>query len=57
MFGDHLGFIAGYSPEMAASIVIAKLAGGISAIILAWIVTQRLGRERQKEKGMEHGII
>lgn len=57
VFGDHLGFIAGYSPEMAASIVIAKLAGGISAIILAWIVTQRLGRERQKEKGMEHGII
>ena len=42
VFGDHLGFIAGYAPEMAASIVIAKLAGGVSAVCLAWAVTRRL---------------
>ncbi len=39
VFGDHLGFIAGFAPDMVAAIVIAKLVGGISAVILALILT------------------
>ena len=35
VFGDHLGFIAGYAPDMIASIVISKLAGGIAAVVIA----------------------
>ena len=41
VFGDHLGFIAGYAPELIASAVIAKLVGGITAFALAMILTRR----------------
>ena len=41
VFGDHLGFIAGYAPDMVASIVIAKLVGAVSAVVLAYLITRR----------------
>lgn len=41
VFGDHLGFIAGYAPEMTTALVVAKLTGAISAAILAILVTVR----------------
>ncbi|MBQ9014547.1 MAG: ethanolamine utilization protein EutH [Firmicutes bacterium] len=43
VFGDHLGFIASYAPEMTAALVAAKLAGGISAVILALLITRTTG--------------
>lgn len=43
VFGDHLGFIASYAPEMTAALVAAKLAGGISAVILSGILTRGQG--------------
>lgn len=41
VFGDHLGFVAGYAPELAAAMVAAKLVAGISATILAILLTNK----------------
>ena len=35
VFGDHLGFTAGYDPEMLLPVIVGKLAGGISAVAVA----------------------
>ena len=40
VFGDHLGFTAGFAPEMLPSMIIGKLAGGISAVALALLLTR-----------------
>ena len=38
VFGDHLGFTAGFAPEMLVSVIAGKLAGGISAVAVAlWL--------------------
>ena len=38
VFGDHLGFTAGFAPEMIGPMIIGKLSGGISAIAVAlWL--------------------
>ena len=38
VFGDHLGFTAGFAPEMLGPMIIGKLTGGISAILVAlWL--------------------
>ena len=38
VFGDHLGFTAGFAPEMIGPMIIGKLAGGVSAIAVAlWL--------------------
>ena len=42
VFGDHLGFTAGFAPEMLPAMIIGKLAGGISAVAVAlWITKER----------------
>ena len=38
-FGDHLGFIASYAPDMILTLIAAKLAGAISAAVLAYFMT------------------
>lgn len=40
VFGDHLGFTAGFAPEMLLSVIAGKLAGGISAIAVALWLTR-----------------
>ena len=40
VFGDHLGFAAGFAPEMLMSMIAGKLAGGISAIAVALWLTR-----------------
>ena len=40
VFGDHLGFTAGFAPEMLVPMILGKLTGGISAIALALILTK-----------------
>ena len=38
VFGDHLGFTAGFAPEMIGPMIAGKLAGGISAVAVAlWL--------------------
>jgi ethanolamine transporter len=41
VFGDHLGFTAGFAPEMLTSVIVGKLAGGISAVALAHWLTRK----------------
>lgn len=41
VFGDHLGFTAGFAPEMLLSVIAGKLAGGISAILVAMWLTRK----------------
>jgi ethanolamine transporter len=41
VFGDHLGFTAGFAPEMLGAVIAGKLAGGISAIFVALFLTKK----------------
>ena len=41
VFGDHLGFTAGFAPEMLLSVIAGKLAGGISAVAVAMWLTRK----------------
>jgi ethanolamine transporter len=41
VFGDHLGFTAGFAPEMLPAMILGKLAGGISAIAVALLLTRQ----------------
>jgi ethanolamine transporter len=43
VFGDHLGFTAGFAPEMLPAVIAGKLAGGITAIIVALWLTRKDG--------------
>ena len=39
VFGDHLGFTAGFAPEMILPMIVGKLAGGVAAAAVALWVT------------------
>jgi len=41
VFGDHLGFTAGFAPEMLPAMIRGKLAGGISAVAVALWLTRK----------------
>ncbi len=41
VFGDHLGFTAGFAPQMMGAMIAGKLAGGISAIAVAMWLTRK----------------
>lgn len=41
VFGDHLGFTAGFAPEMLPGVILGKLAGGISAVAVALLLTRK----------------
>ncbi len=43
VFGDHLGFTAGFAPEMIGPMILGKLTGGISAVALALWLTRKEG--------------
>ena len=45
VFGDHLGFTAGFAPEMLPAMIVGKLAGGISAVAVALWITRKEGKE------------
>lgn len=40
VFGDHLGFTAEFAPEMLPAVIVGKLAGGISAVLVALWLTK-----------------
>jgi ethanolamine transporter len=45
VFGDHLGFTAGFDSEMIFPMIVGKLIGGITAVILAvFIANKTLGK-------------
>ena len=41
VFGDHLGFTAGFAPEMIGPLILGKLAGGVSAVAVALWLTKK----------------
>ena len=41
VFGDHLGFTAGFAPEMLPAMILGKLAGGVSAVVVALWLTRK----------------
>lgn len=45
VFGDHLGFTAGYAPKLLVPVIVGKLVGGITAVPVALLLT----------KGKTHG--
>lgn len=42
VFGDHLGFTAGVNQNMVTPVIIAKLVGGITAVIVAYLLAPKL---------------
>lgn len=47
VFGDHLGFTAGFAPEMIGPMIVGKLVGGVSAIAVAMWLT---GKEEKSQR-------
>ena len=41
VFGDHLGFTAGFAPEMLPAVIAGKLAGGVSGVVVALWLTKK----------------
>ena len=41
VFGDHLGFTAGFAPELLPAMIAGKLAGGVSSIAVALLLTRK----------------
>lgn len=40
VFGDHLGFTAGFAPELLPAMIVGKLAGGVFAVGIALLLTR-----------------
>lgn len=40
VFGDHLGFTAGFEPAMLVPVIVAKLSGGLFALLAALLLTR-----------------
>jgi ethanolamine transporter len=41
VFGDHLGFVAGIDKSMILAVVVGKLVGGITAVVIAYFVAPK----------------
>ena len=41
VLGDHLGYTAGFAPEMLPGVIVGKLAGGIGAVAVALLLTRK----------------
>ena len=41
VFGDHLGFTAGFAPEMLVPVIVAKLLSGAAAVALALVLARK----------------
>ena len=45
VFGDHLGFTAGFNSDMIFPMILGKLTGGVTAVIVALWITRAYGKE------------
>ena len=43
VFGDHMGFTAGFAPEWIPAMIVSKLVGGVSAVLVALWLTKKDG--------------
>nr|WGE03418.1 ethanolamine utilization protein EutH [Bacillus subtilis] len=54
VLGSHLGFVAGMKKEMAAAMIIGKLAGGVTAAAAAAWMTPAQSAKQQKRISAGH---
>lgn len=47
VFGDHLGFTAGFNSNMIAPMIVGKLVGGITAIFVAMALFGKVGQKNE----------
>lgn len=48
VFGDHLGYTAGFAPSMIPALIVGKLVGGVSAVAVAWLLTREKTKKKEK---------
>lgn len=48
VFGDHLGFTAGFNSDLIFPMIIGKLVGGITAVIVALFITRSYGKQEKE---------
>ena len=41
VFGDHMGFTAGFAPQVLPAMIVSKLVGGVSAVLVALWLTKK----------------
>ena len=41
VFGDHMGFTAGFAPTMLPAMIVGKLVGGVTAVAVAMVLTRK----------------
>lgn len=41
VFGDHMGFTAGFAPRMLPAMIVGKLVGGVTAVAVALLLTRK----------------
>lgn len=41
VFGDHLGYAAGFAPEVLPGMIVGKLVGGVAAVAVALLLTKK----------------
>lgn len=46
VFGDHLGYTASFAPEMLGATIAGKLAGGVTAVAVAMLLTRKEKRSQ-----------
>jgi len=47
VFGDHLGFTAGFNAELIFPMVVGKLVGGVAAVMAAMVLTRGMQKEKE----------
>lgn len=47
VFGDHLGFTAGFDADLIFPMIVGKLVGGVSAVAVAWLLTRKEKEENR----------
>lgn len=55
VFGDHLGFTAGFNSDLIFPMIVGKLVGGITAVLAALWITKSYGKERNGTHKTERG--
>lgn len=49
VFGDHMGFTAGFAPQMLPAVIAGKLVGGAAAVAVALLLTRKQKSEKMAE--------
>ncbi len=49
VFGDHLGFTAGFNPDMITPMIVTKLVAGITAVGLALLISNRVLKDENMD--------